>query len=108
MDEDDEEYSEEAVKELDLAIVRAKAELDKAMSNYVVLRARRIGFDSAYLSGYVAYAEYISPQLIQEDATAGFPIVAEDQAGSTSRGLFEFGSDAFKRAQLGATLWKEE
>jgi len=94
------EDSQDRAKSAELAVNEAKRELDSAISKYTVARANRNGFPGAYMVGYSMYIEYISPELVQNEATSGFAVVPADQAGSMSRGLFEFGAETYNRMNV--------
>lgn len=93
MNEEDQEFSEEDAVELE----KLQKSLESAISSYSELRAKRHGFPGAYVHGFALYVEFISPDLVQNDATSGFVVVPPDQPGSMSRGMFEFGAETYNR-----------
>lgn len=71
--------------------------VDKAIKDFISCQAEEHGQSDAYVLGWAAFAEYTSIDLESEDATGNVVLVPDGQAGSMSRGLFDFGADAFSR-----------
>lgn len=83
-------------------VAAARARLTEAIEEFVrVTAAERGEEDDAHgkpvTLGWVAFAEYSSMGLMDEDATSSVVMVPDSQIASTSRGLYEFGVDAFSR-----------
>lgn len=81
-------------------VAEAHRALNAAVHEYGEAKGALVGYVGAYVTGWALYGEYISPELVQNDATVGFTVVAPDQHGSTSRGLFEFGAENFNRSTV--------
>lgn len=76
----------------------ARKDVDRAIKEFARVRAEEEGMGpDAYVTGWVAFAEYLTTDIQNQDASGNCVIVPDDQLGATSRGLFEFGSDAFRR-----------
>lgn len=77
----------------------ARASVDAAVRQYVRVHAQERGIDpsSVFVTGWSGFAEYITPDYVQNDQSGNVVIVPDDQNAATSRGLFEFGADAFSR-----------
>ena len=78
-------------------IAAARAAADKAVRAYVELRAAELGYPGAYTLGWSAFAEYTTVNFERNEESGNMVIVPDMQAASMSRGLFEFGADAFRR-----------
>lgn len=77
----------------------AREEMDRAVRKFVSIVAKEDGVtDSSVVLGWVGFAEYTSVELEAMDATGSVSLVPDGQPTSMSRGLSEFGSDAFSRS----------
>ena len=78
-------------------LAAARAVADKAVRAYVELRAAELDYPGAYVVGWSAFAEYTTIDFERDEQSGNMVIVPDMQAASMSRGLFEFGVDAFTR-----------
>ena len=74
----------------------ARAVVDKAIRAYVELRAGELGYPGAYVIGWSAFSEYTTIDFERNEQTGNIVIAPDAQPSSMSRGLFEFGADAFR------------
>ncbi len=100
MDEEEEEYSAEELQVMEANLAEKKKAMETALREYVELRAEYIGFPQAYMTGYAISYEFISPELVNNDANSWYVAVPGDQAPSMTRGLFEFGADQYSRVNV--------
>jgi len=85
-------------------LAEARANLEKAMQEftqayhdeYTTEDEESFG-QSVFMSGWVGYAEYVTSNYVQNDKSASCVAVPEAQHFSMSRGLFENGTDRFRR-----------
>lgn len=78
-------------------LAAARTAADKAVREFVTVHAKEHGRENAYVTGWATFAEYVTSEFVREEMSATVVLVPDDQHAATSRGLFEFGSDAFKR-----------
>ena len=78
-------------------LAEARAAADKAIRAYVAVRSQELEHPGAYVVGWAAYAEYTTVDFERDEQSGNMVIVPDAQAASMSRGLFEFGVDAFAR-----------
>lgn len=76
-----------------------RLEVDRAVKAFVAYTADSREHENAYTIGWSAYAEYTTVEFQQNDYSGNVCIVPEGQPAATSRGLFEFGADAFGRGR---------
>ncbi len=100
MDEEEEEFSEEELEAMTAKLMEKKKAMESALREYIELRAEYVGFPQAYMTSYAISSEFVSPELVQNDANSWFVAVPEDQAPSITRGLFEFGADQYSRVNV--------
>ena len=81
------------------ALAIARANVDKAIREFTKVRAKEVADqEDPYVLAWGCFAEYTSVDYTDREVTGNIVIVPDDQIGSTSRGLFMFGADAFSRA----------
>lgn len=100
MDDEEEEFSEEEIAEMTANLKEKKKAMESALREYIELRAQYVGFPNSYMTSYAISSEFISPELVNNDANSWFITVPEDQPPSVTRGLFEFGSDSYSRQSI--------
>ncbi|QPL15024.1 hypothetical protein SEA_HAUNTER_10 [Microbacterium phage Haunter] len=77
----------------------ARNALDEAVRQWTKVVAKENGVEDPIVLGWAGYAEYTSVSLEAEDSTGNTTMVPDGQSGAMSRGLFEFGRDAFRRGR---------
>lgn len=80
------------------ALDTARTALGKAVRDFVEIMSSERGHDNSYVYGWAAYAEYTTTEMQKDEMSGNVVIVPDDQTASASRGLFEFGADAFRRS----------
>lgn len=100
MDEEEEEFSEEEIQAMTEKLNGVKKTMESAIRTYVELRAEYTGFPNSYMTSYALSTEFVSPELVQNDANSWFVAVPEDQPPSVTRGLFEFGAESYSRQSI--------
>lgn len=76
----------------------ARTQVNNAVLNFVRVCAKEGGLaEEIFIVGWAGVAEYISSGMVQRDQSAISVLIPDDQHASTSRGLFEFGTDVFER-----------
>jgi hypothetical protein len=82
-------------------LAEARAALDAAVKVFVQAYNDEHDKDQAgeevFVNGWVAYAEYVTMDFAQREMSASATAVPDGQHFATSRGLFEIGTDAFRR-----------
>lgn len=74
-----------------------KREIEKLVQEYAdVVHIERRSEEPVYLSGWVLFAEYETPELLQEECTATINIYPDTQSRAMSRGLYALGADAYR------------
>lgn len=77
----------------------ARTQLSGAVLNFVRVYAQERGIEGdVFIMGWAGFAEYVTPDMVQADTSGNAILVPDDQHAATSRGLFEFGADAFSRS----------
>jgi len=80
------------------ALDAARTALGKAVREFVAVMSAERGHEDSYVYGWAAYAEYTTADMQREEMSGNVVMVPDDQTASSSRGLFEFGADAFRRS----------
>lgn len=80
-----------------LELNKARENVDKAIREFVRVQAHERGQEDIYVVAWVGFAEYVSRDMVVDEKSAISAIIPDDQNAATSRGLFEFGTDAFSR-----------
>lgn len=78
-------------------LAEARADVDKAIRHYADVRAAELGHNDVYVTAWAGYAEYVNGTMLADEQSATVAIIPDDQPAVTSRGLYEYGTDTFRR-----------
>lgn len=86
------------MRDADPKLSELRTAVGKAIQDFVLYQAEVIReHKDPIIAGWAVMVEYTNMEMYHEDSSAAMVVVPDDQSASTTRGLFEFGCEAFSR-----------
>jgi hypothetical protein len=76
-------------------LAEARAAVEAAIKNFISIYSEEVSDENPYVTGWIAYAEYITTETVTERKSRSRNITPDDQSIATSLGLLHLGMESF-------------